>query len=124
MNKTLYKLELLAVKYIPIIIAAITLLNAVLYYYDIEYIIIDYIAGTSFLTVIPMYIASYTYKFCEYHRMFIHYVILHKIVAIIDLYIGIPLSDFMMLVTYLIIAGIFAFIALYLHQKYGGRKNE
>lgn len=123
MNKLLHKLVLICIKYITILIAAITLINAILYYFDIEYIIIDYIAGTSVLTMIPMYIASYAYKFCEYHRMFLHYIVIHKIVAIVDLYIGISLSDFMMLVMYLIIAGIFAFLALYLHQKYGGRKE-
>lgn len=56
--------------------------------------------------------------------MFLHYIVVNKVVMMIDLYIGIPLGDFMLLVLYLIIAGIFAFLALYLHQKYGGRKND
>ena len=37
---------------------------------------------------------------------------------------GIPLNDGYMLLIYLIIAGIFAFLALYYHQKYGERSNE
>lgn len=92
--------------------------------FNIDFELINYIAGTSFLTMIPMYISSYVYKFCEYHRMFLHYIVVTKVVMMIDLYIGIPLGDFMLLVLYLIIAGIFAFLALYLHQKYGGRKND
>ncbi len=71
-----------------------------------------------------MYISSIVYKFCKYHRMFIHYILTHKIVATIDMYIGIPLDDSNLLILYLIIAGIFAFLALYLHQKYGGRKYD
>lgn len=124
MNKRMYKLELICVKYIPILIALITLIDVILYYFDINFELINYVAGTSFLTMIPMYISSYVYKFCEYHRMFLHYIVVNKVVMMIDLYIGIPLGDFMLLVLYLIIAGIFAFLALYLHQKYGGRKNN
>ena len=124
MNKRMYKLELLCVKYVPIIIAAIVLLNAILARFDVYVDELNYIAGTSFLTLIPMYISSIVYKFCKYHRMFIHYILTHKIVATIDMYIGIPLEDGMLLLLYLIIAGVFAFLALYLHQKYGGRKND
>ena len=124
MNKRMYKLELLCVKYVPIIIAVIVLLNAILARFDVYVDELNYIAGTSFLTLIPMYISSIVYKFCKYHRMFIHYILTHKIVATIDMYIGIPLEDGMLLLLYLIIAGIFAFLALYLHQKYGGRKND
>ena len=124
MNKRMYKLELLCVKYVPIIIAAIVLLNAILARFDVYVDELNYIAGTSFLTLIPMYISSIVYKFCKYHRMFIHYILTHKIVATIDMYIGIPLEDDMLLLLYLVIAGIFAFLALYLHQKYGGRKND
>lgn len=124
MNKRMYKLELLCVKYVLIIIAAIVLLNAILARFDLYIDELNYIAGTSFLTLIPMYISSIVYKFCKYHRMFIHYILTHKIAATIDMYIGIPLEDGMLLLLYLIIAGIFAFLALYLHQKYGGRKND
>lgn len=117
MKRVVYKLELISVKYTPILIAVIVLINAILSYFDIYIDEIDYIAGTSFLTLIPMYISSYAYKFCEYHRMFIHYILVHKLLVTIDMYIGIPLSDFNLLVLYLIVAGIFAIIILYLHQK-------
>lgn len=113
----MYKFELACVKYIPILIAFVVLLNAILSYFNIYIVELNYIAGTSFLTLIPMYISSYTYKFCEYHRMFIHYILAHKSLVTIDMYIGIPLSDFNLLVVYLIIAGVFAIAILYLHQK-------
>ena len=113
----MYKLELLSVKYIPIIIALVVLINAILSYFNIYWDIFNYIAGTSFLTLIPMYISSYAYKFCGYHRMFIHYILTHKIVLTVDLYIGIPVSDLTFLGINLIVAGVFMFIILYLHQK-------
>lgn len=58
MNKRMYKLELICVKYVPILIALITLIDVILYYFDIDFELINYIAGTSFLTMIPMYISS------------------------------------------------------------------
>lgn len=120
----MYKLELLSVKYIPILIALIVLLNAILSYFDIYLDALNYIAGTSFLTLIPMYIFSYAFKFCEYHRMFIHYILTHKLVLTVDLYIGIPISDLTLLGLNLIIAGIFLFIILYLHQKCKNDRND
>ena len=123
-NKRLYKLELICVKYIPILIALIVLINTILFYYDIYIDELNYIAGTSFLTLIPMYISSYVYKFCIYHRMFLNYILTHKIIETIDMYIGIPLSDGSLLTVYLVVAGVFAFLILYLHQKYGGRKHD
>lgn len=120
----MYKLELLSVKYIPILIALIVLLNAILSYFDIYLDALNYIAGTSFLTLIPMYISSYAFKFCEYHRMFIHYILTHKLVLTVDLYIGIPISDLTLLGLNLIIAGIFLFIILYLHQKCKNDRND
>ena len=117
MDKMVYKLELICVKYIPILIAAVVLLNAILNYFDIYVDELNYIAGTSFLTLIPMYISSYAYKFCEYHRMFIHYILTHKLLVIIYMYIGIPLSKFSILIMYLMVAGIFAVATLYIHHR-------
>lgn len=120
----MYKLELLCVKYIPILIAVTVLIDAILSYFNIYLETLNYIAGTSFLTLIPMYISSYAYKFCEYHRMIIHYIFTHKIITIIDLYIGIPVSDLILLSIYLVVAGIFIMVILYLHQKCKNDRND
>lgn len=56
--------------------------------------------------------------------MFIHYLVTVNIIDLIDVTVEIPVDDFNLLIIYLIIAGIFAFLALYLHQKYGGRKYD
>lgn len=124
MNRIMYKLELLCVKYVPILIAVVVLIDAIFSYFDVYLDILNYIAGTSFLTLIPMYISSYAYKFCEYHRMFIHYILTHKLVSTVDLYIGIPVSDLILLSIYLVIAGVFILIILYLHQKCKNDRND
>ena len=113
----IYKLELICIKYIPIIVALLSLLDNILMYCDISLDILSYIAGASILTTIPMYISSYVYKFCKYHRMFIHYIVVNKVIAMIDNYIIIPLSDFYLLLFNMIIAGIFFIFCIVLSLK-------
>ena len=93
MNKLLYKIELCLVKVIPMIYALLSLLNTTLSYFGIDVVILSYIGSVSFITLLLLYVTSYVFKSCEYHRMFIHYTTVTWILNIIDLYIGIPVSD-------------------------------
>lgn len=117
LNKALYKIQLYLIKVIPMVMAFICLLNTILSYYDIDIPALSFIGGTSILTLIFFYVASYVFKFCEYHRMFIHYVALTQLLSTIDFYVNIPLDDRELLVMYLSLSGIFIFIILYLYVK-------
>lgn len=117
LNKVLYKVQLYLLKVIPMVMAFICLLNSTLSYFDIDLPILSYIVGNSFLTIIYFYITSYVFKFCAYHRMFMHYTTITWILNIIDLYIGIPIGDLPYLLLQLIIAGVSLFIILYLYVK-------
>lgn len=118
----LYKLELICVKITPILVSALYLLNIIMDYCDLRSDILDYIAGTSLLTTIPMYVSSYAFRFCKYHRMFIHYIVVNNIITMIDDLVYIPVSDAAMFSLFLIVAGIFMYLVLYYHMKYGDRK--
>lgn len=90
MNKKIhYKIELLYVKYSPMIIALGLLLNNILAYNNI-YIQVEggYIYGVSLLSVGHLYNSSKAYRFCKYHRMFIHYIVVNNLVNCIDYYIS------------------------------------
>lgn len=117
MNKLLYKIELCLVKVIPMIYTLLSLLNTTLSYFNIEAVILSYIGSVSLVTLLLLYVTSYVFKFCEYHRMFIHYTTVTWVLNIIDLYIGIPVSDLGYLGIQLIIAGISLFIILHLYAK-------
>lgn len=117
LNKALYKIQLYLIKVIPMVMAFISLVNTVFSYYDIDLPILSYIGGYSILTIVFLYLASYVFKFCEYHRMFIHYIVANWALNIYDAYIGIPLNDRGLLITYLTVTGIFLFIILYLYAK-------
>ena len=117
MNKLLYKIELCLVKVIPMIYALLSLLNTTLSYFGINAVILSYIGSVSLVTLLLLYVTSYVFKFCEYHRMFIHYTTITWVLNIIDLYIGIPVGNFCYLGIQLIIAGISLFIILLLYYK-------
>ena len=115
--KGIHKLMLVTLKVIPMLLALLSLLNTTLSYFGIDLVIISYIGGVSVLPLVFLYISSYAFKFCEYHRMFLHYVALNWVLNIYDYYIGIPLSDRNLLAMYLMITCIFMFIILYLYLK-------
>ena len=116
-SKTLYKIELGLLKVIPMILALTALLNSILSYFGIDLYILSYIGGVSIFTMLCLYLSSYVFKFCEYHRMFLHYIVSTWIINIIDYYVGIPISDLEYLCLQMIIAGISLFIILYLYVR-------
>lgn len=116
-SKTLYKIELGLLKVIPMILALTALLNSILSYFGIDLYILSYIGGVSIFTMLFLYLSSYVFKFCGYHRMFLHYIVSTWIINIIDYYVGIPISDLEYLCLQMIIAGISLFIILYLYVR-------
>ena len=69
MNKLLYKVTVIVLKILPMLLAFITLLNSILSYFNIDLVILSYIGGVSLITILFIYVASYIFKFCEYHRI-------------------------------------------------------
>lgn len=120
LSKPLYKIELYLLKIIPMIMAALHLMSTILFYFGIDLEILSYLGGVSFLTLGFLYLSSYVFKFCEYHRMFLHYIVVTNLISIYDTYIGIPISDGTLFIYNMSIAGIFLFLILYLkkHEQF------
>ena len=116
-NKVLYKVQLYLLKVIPMVMAFICLINTILSYFDIDLEFLSYLGSGSMLMIGYLYVSSYVFKFCEYHRMFLHYVVVINVLNAYDYYIGIPINDLMLLILYQIISGIFLFIIIYLYVK-------
>lgn len=121
-NRDLYKIELYLLKVMPMLLAAIYLVNTVLSYYDIVVLALSYIGGLSFIPLVFMYISSYVFRFCSYHRMFLHYIVINDLINLIDYHYTLPISDWELLILHMNIAGISLFIILYLYVK-GHSKN-
>ena len=116
--RNIHKIQLWVLKVIPMVLSLIVLLNIILSYLNVDTFILSYLGGVSLLPMIFLYISSYAFKFCSYHRLFLHYISLNWILNIYDYYIGIPLSDKKLLMFYLIITGLSIFLILYRNNKY------
>ena len=103
-----YKLTILYLKYITVFIALIDLIHTIFSFFNISVFELQIVCGVSIVTVIFLYLISYTFGFCKYHRIPIHYVVISNIISCIDYYIGIPVTDKQILCVYLIIFGIFS----------------
>jgi hypothetical protein len=117
-SKTLYKVEIGLLKIIPMVLAGIYLSNTILsYFLDIDLIILSYIGGISLLPLIFLYLSSYVFRFCIYHRVFLHYITTNELILILDTHIGLPISDLEYFCLQMSIFGISLFLFLYLYVK-------
>ena len=126
LDKYLYKIELYVLKIIPMLLALCSFLNTTLFYFGINLPILTYIGGISFLTLGFLYLSSYVFKFCGYHRMFLHYILVVNVISYIDMEFNILISDFNLLIIYTTIALIFMIIILikFKNEKYNSKMGE
>lgn len=116
-NKLYYKLFIVILKYIPMVIALCYVLNTVTAMLGIYIEPLSNIAGMSLLTWIFLYIATYVFRFCMYHRMFLWYILVDDLLNIADYYYELPIETGNLLMIHNSIIGVFLFIILYLYVK-------
>ena len=116
-SKKLYKVTLVSLKVIPMLLAFCYVLNTTLYVFGIDSYILSHIAGMSLLPMIFLYLTSYVFQFCKYHRMFLHYVVLNDIINILDVYFGENISDWTYISIHLILLFVCLVIILYLYKR-------
>ena len=102
-----YRPTVVFTKYFTVIMALFDIVHTVFSYFNIDAFIITIFSGMSIGTLILSYLISYAFKYCEYHRIPLHYIVISNTISIIDYYIGIPISDKMLFCLYLILFGIF-----------------
>ena len=118
LSRVLYKAVIVAIKIIPILIATLFLIRSILMCIEVDVTWLSYLCGMSLIPLLFMYLVSYAFKFCAYHRMFLHYIVVNDAINYIDYYIGIPLQYHELLRLHFIIAGIFLLLIIYYHQKW------
>jgi len=118
-SKALYKLTLIFLKIIPVILAACNIIHTALCLLGIDKFadILSMFGSCSLLTLIFLYLTSFVFRFCEYHRMPLHYIVVTDIIDIIDYYIGIPINTFQFIVLEATIMGIAILLTIYLYVK-------
>ena len=116
-GKSLYKIELLIIKVIPFIIMLCYVLNSTLSYFNLNGEIFSVIGGQSILTWIFLYVSSFVFKFCIYHRLPLYYILISDILAYYDNIIGIPISNKELFVLNISIMGVFILLIVYFKFK-------
>ncbi len=116
-RKALYKIELGVLKVIPLVIAGCYFLNTFFSYFNIELPIFSYIGGLSLLPWLFLYLSSFVFRFCLYHRLPLYYVLVSDGISYYDLWIGITMSDRGLFVLNDMLAGITIFMIIYLKFK-------
>lgn len=107
------KLFVLLIKYMPTIQLVGMLVNNTLYKYDVNLefdYIGDFLLGNSIANITILYVCSYTFGFCKWHRYIIMANLVNVIIATIDKVFVIPITDMELLCSYYVIAGIFIII--------------
>jgi hypothetical protein len=116
-NKALYKIELLLIKIIPFIIMLFYILNSIFSYFNIDILLLSVISGLSVLTWLFLFISSFVFRFCVYHRLPLYYVLITDIINYYDNIIGIPISNRNLFILNIIIAGVFILLIVYFKFK-------
>jgi len=99
------------------LIALFYVINTATAYIGIDIPVLSNIAGMSLLTWIFMYLSATVFRFYLYHKMFLHYILITDIINIIDYYVGIPITNFELLMLHSVITGVSLFIILYVYVK-------
>lgn len=121
-SKLLYKVEILLIKIIPMIISLLYLINGILYYFGMDIEAMSIIGGMSILPWLFLYISSFVFKFCLYHRLFLYYIAIEEGLAWYDNIIGIPTDAAQTLLVHIILAGVFIILITYF--KFYGKRTE
>ena len=116
-NKYFYKLLLSIIKYIPIFLSIVFVVNLICNYLNIVLTIIPYFVGVSFLFIILLYLLSFVFRFCYLYRIPLHYITLSTSIGMLKQLGIITLNALGMYRVYFIITGIALIIYVWLMYK-------
>jgi hypothetical protein len=117
MNKSIYKIEIFTLKVIPYVLAIFHFINTICFYSGTKLSIFSSIAGISWIPLLFLYLSSYAFKFCEYHRIPLHYIASSNVLNIIDYHFGIQISDYNFILMHHLLFGIASIICGILKLK-------
>ena len=119
LNKTIYKLEIESTKKLPIVIALMYIIHALLAYFGYDVVEFSVIGGMSLIPLLKLYLSSFAYKLCSHHRMFIYYIFSQITIQYIDYKMdGIPVSERSYLLINMFSFGIALILYIILKRRY------
>lgn len=85
-DKRRHKLLIFVLKILPAIMASSYVIEMISIFLGFGTQVLVNFIGMIVAPILFMYLASYVFKFCEYHRIFIHYVLILEILTTIKWY--------------------------------------
>ena len=122
-NKDLYKVDLFLLKLLPVIMVIshiIASYGAIFKVVSGAAIIIQIVSHYLGLVIAPiafMYISSHVFQFCNYHRMFIHYIAVIELMNVTNWYFQLPITNELYNGIQVTITITFAILALIMYIK-------
>ena len=123
LNKDLYKVDLFLLKLLPVIMVIshiIASYGAIFQVVSGAAIIIQIVSHYLGLVIAPiafMYISSHVFQFCNYHRMFIHYIAVIELMNVTNWYFKIPITNELYNGIQVTITIVFATLAIIMYIK-------
>lgn len=117
-SKNLYKIMLVILKGLPMVMALGFVLSNTIPRINPVLNMIVHICGLLIPQFAFMYLSSYIFRFCSYHRIFLHYILAIQAITVTDWYIGIPISNEEIRHLQYAVSVVFAIIAIYLYIKH------
>lgn len=115
-NVRIYKITLLLFKIIPMLLTLCCVINTGLMIVGIDAPVFTFLGGTSVFVILLLYLISFTFRFCIYHRMFLHYIVLNNTLCALDLYNVIRVNDLTYIMLHIVLLGLTLFLILYFYQ--------
>ena len=114
-DKRKHKLLIFVLKILPAIMAGSYVIEMISIFLGFGTQVLVNFIGMIVAPILFMYLASYVFKFCEYHRMFLHYIVVCNIIDSIDASFRLPVGDaefimihlFLMFITMVIVLILF-----------------
>ena len=99
------------------ILALAAMTGTFLDFFGINSQILSFTCGVSLFPLLFLYLSSYVFRFCEYHRMFLHYIVANNAIIYADYLIRIPVDTMTLFKIHVVVIGLFLFLILYFYRK-------
>lgn len=110
------KLFVFTIKFAPIAMMIGSLCNNFFYYFDVsgEWVyLLDFILGNSLITSLLLFVSSYTFGLCSWHRLVITANLINILIASADVIYSLPIKDLELIVLYCIVNVVFLLIIMF-----------
>ena len=124
-SKSMYKATLYTLKILPMVMAFSYLMITVCAHLQVPWQLPFHYLGLAVAPLVFMYLTSYVFKFCNYHRIFIHYIAFVELLNLTDWYFGIPISNSAICILHYGVTAIFIIVAYCMYiKKYNCKKHD